>query len=85
MVSWAYVIIFAKVHQDLLEDEDGSGAAKNSQRLTAKHAKDASGDAVAKKWFQDTLLAPGDVTEEAPEGDGLCNRGLKGHHSTMWK
>ena len=36
-------IIFTEVNQDLLEDEDRSGAAEDSERLTSKHAEHPAG------------------------------------------
>ena len=74
--KFPYVIIFAEVNEDLLEDKDGSGAAEDGERLASEEAEDAAGDAVAEKRLQDALLATGDVAQKAAERDGLGDGGL---------
>ena len=42
-------IIFTEVDEDLLEDEDRSGAAEDSERLTSKHAEHPAGNEMAQE------------------------------------
>ena len=74
--KFPYVIIFAEVNEDLLEDEDGPGAAEDGEGLASEEAEDAAGDAVAEKRLEDALLAAGDVAQKAAECDGLGDGGL---------
>ena len=68
-------IIFTEVDQDLLEDEDRSGAAEDSERLTSKHAEHPAGYEVTQERLQDALPTLGDVAEKPSEGDGLGDGG----------
>ena len=42
-------IIFTEVDEDLLEDEDRSGAAEDSEWLTSKHAEHPAGNEMAQE------------------------------------
>ena len=74
--KFPYVIIFAEVNEDLLEDKDRPGAAEDGEGLSSEEAEDAAGDAVAEKRLEDALLAAGDVAQKAAECDGLGDGGL---------
>ena len=54
----------AVVHQDLLEDEDGSGAAEDSERLSGKQTEHPPGQEVPHEGLQHSLQAVSDVPQE---------------------
>ena len=57
--------------QDLLEDEDGAGAAEDGERLTSKHAEHPARYEVTQEGLQHALATLSDVAEKTSEGDGL--------------
>ena len=50
-------IVFTEVDQDLLEDEDGAGAAEDSERLPGQQTEDSPGQQVTHEGLQHTLGA----------------------------
>ena len=68
-------IIFTEVYEDLLEDEDRTSAAEDSERLASKHAEHPASYEVAEERLQDALPALSDVAEKPSEGDGLGDGG----------
>ena len=64
-------IVFTEVDQDLLEDEDGAGAAEDGERLASEHAEHPARYEVTQEGLQHALAALSDVAEKTSEGDGL--------------
>ena len=47
--------VVTEVDEDLLEDEDGSGTAEDSERLTSEQTEHSSGYEVTKEGLEDSL------------------------------
>ncbi len=55
-IHWLYLYSWpAEIDEDSLEDEDGTGTAEDSERLTGQQAEESAGQSVTQEGLQHTL------------------------------
>lgn len=64
-------IAFAKVEEELLEDEDGPRAAQDDERLSREEAEQDAGHGSAQEALHHPLVIVRGIAQEPSEGDGV--------------